>query len=48
MVRNSTKDVLKPYTLAVAYENDVKNLQIRKRPDGTFAIGEVKADEQVG
>ena len=46
LVRDSTKDPIKPYTLSLFFKK-VWHLHIRIRPDGMFALGFEKTNEEV-
>lgn len=48
LVRESRRGGLSnPYTLTIFYNDRVYHLNIRKRTDGLFALGSVKANEMV-
>ncbi|KAL4231746.1 hypothetical protein ACF0H5_009322 [Mactra antiquata] len=38
-IRKSTQGGVKPYTLQIYFENKTYNLPIRKKDNGTFALG---------
>nr|AQZ26729.1 Slp76 [Branchiostoma belcheri] len=45
LIRKSTKDPTRPYTLALIYQKAIKKVQIRYRPDQQYALGTEKEDE---
>lgn len=48
LIRKSKKGgETKPYTLAIFYESQVFNLNIRKKPNHQYALGMAKPGEQV-
>ena len=48
VIRRSTKQADRPYTLMIYLSGAVFNLPIRLRPDDNYALGSHKENEQVG
>ncbi|XP_066278014.1 lymphocyte cytosolic protein 2-like [Branchiostoma lanceolatum] len=45
LIRKSTRDPTRPYTLALIYQRAIKKVQIRYRSDQKYALGTEKEDE---